>query len=68
MRRQTTRGRRYRDVAPLVAAGRCFEESEPVSATDEKRKAEMARLEERPITPEDGSFWAFRNPRGPIRR
>jgi mono/diheme cytochrome c family protein len=46
-----------------IAAGALFEESEAGSATAEKRKAEMAKLEDRPITPEERQFWAYRPPK-----
>ena len=45
-----------------IDAGALFEESGAASASDVKRKAEMAKLEERPITPEERQFWAFRAP------
>src|SRR5437016_6137239 len=45
-----------------VATGAQFEESESTSATAENRKAEMAKLEERPITPEERQFWSYRPP------
>jgi mono/diheme cytochrome c family protein len=53
------------DVATLrrwVATGALFEEAESNTAAAERRKAEMAKLEERPITPEERQFWAYRQP------
>jgi hypothetical protein len=45
-----------------IDGGALFEETAAGNA-DEKRNAEMAKLEERPITPAEREFWAFRPPK-----
>jgi hypothetical protein len=45
-----------------IVAGAVLEESAAGDAAEANRKAQLAKLEERPVTPEERNFWAFRKP------
>ena len=53
------------DIAILrrwIEGGAVLPESAPVATASGDAKAQMAKLEDRPITSEERSFWAFRRP------
>ncbi len=46
-----------------IEAGASFDGFEKAAAAPDKAKADLAKLEERPITPEERAYWAFQPPK-----